>query len=585
MDLLRHLYHNSPHAPRSWDAFLLCQRPHLCQQLSSLCLPSGLEVIPSSFIHSFCGTKQEPKRPCYFLSCFRLNRPCAEVDVPQEYQTPGATNTTTVAIFICHSLCQLYRDSCSASLISEGLDPDMVIICEKPFNPRAHGVPTENIMPNGPNYTVPISADGGNTFFNWTFSCYEGNKTSVLEYNCPEGFHQVEDQFCTYDCPQPLVTDEQYDSLTAMVTVMGWISFVCLLVLISCYLTTPAKWSYPAILPLFFFSALLGRCFAFCLGSMVGHYDIWCDGDGEPNQWGDPWCTIQGIFFVYFTLAGAAWWAVISLQLFFAVVINSDLFGRIIKPHLMATLHACCWGLPLLPLVIALSTEHLGFGHELWCTIHSSEDLTFEPTPEGPKHQPDEEAEANIWNLMLFTIPILLLVCVCTVLLACVAVAGYRISHQGWKFFVTQWRLIAFLLLYIVIYSFVLSFQIDFHVAKEEQYAEYSSFLKCTFNNAAADAVGRPTGIVCELESKISYGLWMVATFCEVAQGFFVFLIFGTTAEVYKGWWKLLRHQRLPSRSSSSSDHATELAGTNLKKVKGHTVLTTQKQEEEEDEH
>ncbi|KAL6041671.1 hypothetical protein QOT17_024822 [Balamuthia mandrillaris] len=510
-------------------------------------------------------------------ACPNYFRRCDGVVVPEEHRVNEFVPATVpVGVFLCHSVCEVFRSSCLASLADTGLDAEEVTACEAPFYPQGHGFPKYNIMPEGPNYTIPITADGGQTFFNATLTCSQGNKNGSMNYRCPEGFHQAEGNFCTYDCPQPLVTDQQYDSLTTMTTVTGWISFVCLLVLIGSYVVTPAKWSYPAFLPLFFFSALLGRCFAFCLGSMVGHYDVWCGDDGEPNQWGDPWCTIQGMLFVYFTLAGAGWWAVISAQLFFSVVINIDAFGRNIKYPLMSLLHGSCWGLPLIPLVIALATEHLGYGHELWCTIHSSEELNFEPTPQGPEHQRDEQAEANLWNLALFTIPILVLVCICTVLLTFVIVVGYKKSNQGLKFFISQWRLMAFLLLYIIIYSFVLSFQINFHAAKEEQYSEYSSFLKCTFNQAAGEAVGAPPAEICELKSQVSYPLWMVSTFCEVGQGFFVFLIFGTSAEVYRALWYLLKHQRFASSASrpSITNSSDQQASNSLKKVPGHNVQT-----------
>ncbi|KAL6051329.1 hypothetical protein QOT17_019264 [Balamuthia mandrillaris] len=523
---------------------------------------------------------------------------CEEVELPSTEEESEAPVTTTMAVFTCWHLCDRARSSCLSALEGTGFDPSAVLACERPYFELSSGIPKYNILPVGPNYTVPISADGGITYYNVTMPCTDANITAPpgLAFTCPEGLHR-EGSFCAFDCPQPLVTDEEYHSLTLVITIFGWLSFVCLLWLIISYLITPSKRRYPAVLPIFFFGALLGRSFAFCLGSMVGHEEVWCSDDSTPNDWGDPWCTIQGIFFVFFTLAGAGWWFIISLQLFFSVVVGKtlhsakhvELFGKKWEVSWFVGFHLCCWVLPLIPLIIALAAQRLGFGNDLWCTIHSAENLRFETSPDGPQHKTDEEAEANIWNLLLMTVPIFVLVFFGTILLSIVVATAYKQSKQGWRFFASQWRLIAFLLLYVWIYTFVLSFQIHFGVAKEDQYIEYSRYIKCSYQALADEIVGLPV-TECELNSEVSYPLWMVATFSEVAQGFFVFFIFGTSLDLYRAWLFLIQNRRLLPSSSSSAvgtgkeNHNDSGHSTSLRKVQGHRLTGKDEDEDEDDE-
>ena len=121
--------------------------------------------------------------------------------------------------------------------------------------------------------------------------------------------------FCTVSCPLPLISASDYTTLeitmvlpplshtlSSPVTkthqihqdVLGWLSFVLTAVLIATYLLDPQRRSYPAVLPLFFIFCTNATSFAFCLGSMVGHEDVWCN-DGYPNSFGAGACTVQGI--------------------------------------------------------------------------------------------------------------------------------------------------------------------------------------------------------------------------------------------------------------------------------------------------
>ncbi len=85
---------------------------------------------------------------------------------------------------------------------------------------------------------------------------------------------------CAFDCPEPLVTEDQYDSLEIAMTVMGWLSFVLMVFLISCYVLRKDRRFVPEV-----FFLLAGLSFAFCLGSMIGHENVWCSDSKRTAPW------------------------------------------------------------------------------------------------------------------------------------------------------------------------------------------------------------------------------------------------------------------------------------------------------------
>ena len=131
------------------------------------------------------------------------------------------------------------------------------------------------------------------------------------------------------------------------------------------------------------------------------------------------------------------------------------------------------------------------------CTIHSEDQILFIRDVEGVTYTGGDPA--NLWNLLLLTLPILIAVSIGSIMLLIVIIVGIFVSlslvkeicayvslffskqKTGWRFFVQQWRLFFFLLFYTWIYSFVFSFQIDSAVVANDQYAAYAAYLWCLF--------------------------------------------------------------------------------------------------------
>ena len=134
-----------------------------------------------------------------------------------------------------------------------------------------------------------------------------------------------------------------------------------------------------------------------------------------------------------------------------------------------------------------------------------------------------------LWNLLLMIVPILVMVSIGVLALA--VVLGYivwNIKTLGWHYLITQWRVVVFLSFYVYIYIFVFAFQIELIIQKNSQYQAYADFLDCRlFQTFDAN-------LVCELQQFVNYPLWVIVVFNASAQGIGVFLIFGTTLQVYK---------------------------------------------------
>ncbi|KAL6050707.1 Frizzled [Balamuthia mandrillaris] len=538
----------------------------------------------------FVQTQGVVAEPCLSTSfrkiCAGLFRECLA------FPSSPADQVAVVGRYPCRSLCKDSEVACievlSKLLIGVGLTAETVLDCDVPWSVM-WGTPSHDIFPEG-NYTVEVSPNvlESHDLVNVTIPCYDGNRNLTVEpqVECPDGLHPTgEPGACAFDCPQPVITDNEYQAVEIMMSVMAWISLAATALVIGSYILVAGKRKFPANLPLFFVVAVGGRTLAFCVGSMVGHEEVWCDGDKHFNSFGDAACTIQGILFVYFTWAGALWWLTITLNLFFTIVLSWKLNRYCILPLLSPRLatanveedgrakrrksggvslvevvfQALCWGLPCIPLIIALSGQQLGYaGASFWCTIHSGDgEVIFQGSSEGTTHSGSEEH--NLWNLMLLTVPILVLVFIGVVLLIVTAIVGYKKSREGWQFLLRQWRLFAFLLLYVWIYTFVFSFQIHFNYVQEAQYKAYNDYIDCLYTHSVRDFVSSlAEGIEeCSLRQEVNFGLWFVVTFNEVSQGLFVFLIFGTSAGVFQAWRSALWHCRWRAASESSSSGGT----------------------------
>ncbi|KAL6070327.1 hypothetical protein QOT17_006864 [Balamuthia mandrillaris] len=230
----------------------------------------------------------------YQFNCPLWYRPCYEVEVPQDLRDSNSRfpETLPVAGFICEELCESHLSNCGRLVeVVEGLT-DASFSCDEPWD-VLFGEPQDFIYPPS-NYTIEVSPDGGRNSFTVELPCYSANQELEVfpPLNCPEGLHK-DDAFCSFNCPEPLIEDDEYDDITLMLSIVSWFSFVLSAVMVCSYSLNKSRLQFPGNLPFCFILCVMCSSFAFCLGSMIGHENIWCEDAETTNYFGDPACTVQ----------------------------------------------------------------------------------------------------------------------------------------------------------------------------------------------------------------------------------------------------------------------------------------------------
>ncbi|KAL6063714.1 G-protein coupled receptor Fz Smo, variant 4 [Balamuthia mandrillaris] len=427
--------------------------------------------------------------PVYFRECHEVLSPYAD---PKNYTRE---QVAVVGTYPCRDLCWEYTGHCDSSIPAELRE--LYYNCDVP-NKYYFGFTVYDILPEGPNVTVTVSAPNGDTW-DYTFQCYDGSRrvSYIGSFDCPQGMHRTGSNTCAFDCPEPLLKKDEFNTITDMMSGISWISLVMMAFLILSYLIDPTKRKFPNHLPIFFFFSVMCFSFAFCLASMLsdGTEEMLCESTNEPNYFGDGACTVQGLLIVYFFMAAVLWWLVICFNIFLMMIFAArdiDWKNGSTIPLLMGGYHCFSWFLPLLPVIIGLAAERLGSnGSDLWCTIHSSNYNNALKFIIGAGDGIETEGEtANVWNFVLFWLPIVLCVFIGVSLILMVIIFQLR-QESGvkgfWAFVKGQWRIFAFLALYIWVCSFLFAFQLDFLGRRNDQYDAYEDHIQCLFQKTAVD--------------------------------------------------------------------------------------------------
>ncbi|KAL6051926.1 hypothetical protein QOT17_018905 [Balamuthia mandrillaris] len=507
--------------------------------------------------------------PTYFRECREVVSPYAD---PTHY---SMDQVAVVGNYACRYLCREVEEPCQSSVPDHF--KDVFFNCDVP-NPHYFGETIYNIFPEAPGMTVQLTAPNNDTWA-YEFQCYDASRdiSYVTPFNCPQGMHRNEDDSCSFDCPEPLLSNNEFDTITTMMSVVAWISLVLMAFLIATYLSDPTKRKFPTHLPMFFFVAVMCFSFAFCLPSTLpdGTEEILCESSNKPNYFGDGACTVQGILIVYFFIAAVLWWFVICFNIFLMMIIaakgidiqkgNQELF-------LQLGYHCFAWILPLLPVIIGLAAQQLGAnGSDLWCTIHSTDadnELKF-VIGEGDGIEAEGET-ANVWNFVLFWMPIVL--CIVTGVSLITVVIIFQLRQEAgvkgcWTYVKGQWRIFAFLALYVWVCVFLFTFQLDFMGKRHDQYDEYEEHIQCLFQKTASEyyfkeieqvPVPEDKVYICEVDAKINYPLWVLAAFNFAGQGIFVFLIFGASRRIYVVWLRFFTCRVRPF-TATAQDSVTKI--------------------------
>jgi hypothetical protein len=529
-------------------------------------------------------------------SCALTYRECFEVKVP------GYEPLVPVGTRICKSYCQQFSNSCISLFVSDGYPLAVVeslLSCDD-ANPAIWGIwgctASNTAFFPSHNYTVPITFINDQNITmtaNFSLDCYDENENVFAGYGqlvCPSGTHEESSTACALNCPEPLITDSEYSQAKLMISIVGWFSFILTAFVVISYLLMGRKpYMYPHTLVFCFVSSVMCLSWAFCLGSMIGHENMWCSSPEIPNRWGNGWCTVQGVTFVYFTLSSALWWLSICVNLCLMVIFRYQPEKCILYKYnnntsfshgfiVQIVLQVLCWGIPLIVIIITLSAHKIGYGaSDFWCTIQSGENLLLVSGSKGiTTSGVDSVQQVDIWNLILLTIPVICITCIGAVILTVTVIFAWFKSKSGIKFLIKQWRLVALLSLYIWIYTFVFSYHIQFTSQRQNQYDFYASYINCLKESPIL-------GGTCDLKQAVNFPLWFIASFNAVGQGCLVFVIFGTSSTIFNAWRNLFRRMARMSPISSGSTGTTDITGTEMKFVEDEDIMEDYELSDEDD--
>eukprot|EP00026_Physarum_polycephalum_P004658 Phypoly_transcript_04680.p1 GENE.Phypoly_transcript_04680~~Phypoly_transcript_04680.p1 ORF type:complete len:557 (+),score=27.15 Phypoly_transcript_04680:61-1731(+) len=192
----------------------------------------------------------------------------------------------------------------------------------------------------------------------------ESTNTSVLlaPTSCPFPYEldpslSPDDPPCRLRCPLPILTPAEYEFDRKITKVIGSLSIVFIVFLMTSFLL--AKRVYPFNLFLNLFVACLLVIIAVLI-AVVGGNDFVCHNGVPSTEQNFPPCAFQGALLFYAALASTCWWFIIVLNLYLMVIETL----KVKKSSLLKAQHIyyCFgWGFPLILLIIAVSASKFSF--------------------------------------------------------------------------------------------------------------------------------------------------------------------------------------------------------------------------------
>ncbi|KAL6048864.1 Frizzled-9 [Balamuthia mandrillaris] len=453
------------------------------------------------------------------LTCGTFLRPCVQRD-GETIAYPQAT---------CRQNCEEILVTCEPSYRAIGLPIGLNLLL--PFNLTEDLTCDElDLMVQG---LPPFFPSGNYTVANETTECkyYE-----TLEFSCVEPLELNEElQSCTYTCPLPSLSDDQYDDVKIMQLVMGWLSWVCSFTVIISYMAHPKLRQYPSnLIAMTCISANIAA-FAFVMPTFAGHNTIWCGGDNEYyditfgytvefidiqpqdlRKYGG-WCSFQGFVLQYGFQSGTFWWVLIALNMVIQLLWGKKITGRG-KLILQIVFHSCAWGIPFILSLIPAAAEKNSFeSASTFCFISGEDD--------------------RAWQITFWFVPVglLLVFGLCFFCFAVYFVVKLTFSPGGTqtkkrvgatKFLGLYSRLIAFMFLFFVLYIIIFAYTIAVTANEDTITDGYADYYRCLLNELQS----------CELSDSVTnYPLVVLRAFAYSSLGFWLAVLF-LNRQIFAFW-------------------------------------------------
>ncbi|KAL6072414.1 hypothetical protein QOT17_005550 [Balamuthia mandrillaris] len=327
---------------------------------------------------------------------------------------------------------------------------------------------------------------------------------------------------CAVPCPAPGVTDEQYETIHIMQSVLGVLSWLGSILLIAAFLMSPSLRSFPANLVL-----MVGICAHIAAWAMIvplvaGYDEVWCgdevftpdvtmevevatvEFDMESLSAKSGLCTFQGVLLHFGFMGMSIWCFFVTLNLFLEVTFATKINGRLVRVRMIGY-HCMGWALPFISMLIPAAADKYAFppGSSM-CFISHEDD--------------------GIWRILFWFLP----VSFCIFLSFCLFLFSSSIlirtalqsPQSRAKVLRTYLRLMIFILLFLVCWICQFAYEMNYTLHEEDITSGYEEYLRCLFINAER----LPS---CQLsESVANYELMVLKGIGYTFMGLLLFLLF-----------------------------------------------------------
>ncbi|KAL6077567.1 Frizzled-9 [Balamuthia mandrillaris] len=301
--------------------------------------------------------------------------------------------------------------------------------------------------------------------------------------DCPEPMHWLEeDQYCTFQCPLPTLSDEEYQAAKVTQGVLGWMSYLSSFFVFLSYLLHPQLRQFPSnMLAMTCLSAHIAS-FALVLPTMAGHEEVWCGGDHvlyeSPGDDVDdiynrltlsmksPLCSFQGAALQFGFMSGTFWWVFVAMNMASTLLAKAHAKRDLL---FQSTFHVLAWGLSALFTLVPLAADVIAFeSGETSCFVSSEDDLRWQlafwmvPT-----------AILLILGLLLFSLDLVILT------KHTIAHAPQQRTGSSLRKWILHVRILCFVAIFLVVYLIIFAFRIKTGVDNDKIEEEYAQYVMC----------------------------------------------------------------------------------------------------------
>ncbi|KAL6057743.1 hypothetical protein QOT17_015245 [Balamuthia mandrillaris] len=298
---------------------------------------------------------------------------------------------------------------------------------------------------------------------------------------------------CAVPCPAPGVTDQQYETIHIMQSVLGVFSWLGSILLIAAFLMSPSLRSFPANLVLMVAICAHIAAWAMIVPLVAGNEEVWCgdevftpdvtmevevatvEFDMESLSAKSGLCTFQGVLLHFGFMGMSIWCFFVTLNLFLEVTFATKINGRLVRVRVIGY-HCMGWALPFLFMLIPAAADKYAY-------------------PPGASSRMKTTVFGG-------------------------SSSALQSPQSRAKVLRTYLRLMIFILLFLVCWICQFAYEMNYTLHEEDITSGYEEYLRCLFINAER----LPS---CELsEAVANYELMVLKGIGYTFMGLLLFLLF-----------------------------------------------------------